>query len=61
MFLAACYGYLGKHDAARSLWHELKEINPDYSLEQRRKVLPYKHPEAFEKIVTGLLKSDLPD
>ena len=61
MLLAACYGYLGKHKAARNLWHELKEINPEYSLEQRRKVLPYKYPEDFEKIITGLLKSGLPD
>jgi TolB-like protein len=61
MLLAACYGYLGKHDAARKVWHELKDINPDFSLEQRRKVLPYKYPEDFEKIVTGLLKSGLPD
>jgi TolB-like protein/cytochrome c-type biogenesis protein CcmH/NrfG len=61
MLLASCYGYLGKHDAARKAWRELMKINPDFSLEQRRKVLPYKNPEDFEQIVIGLRKSDLPD
>jgi adenylate cyclase len=60
MLLAACYGYLDKNDAARALWEELKEITPDFSLEQRREVLPYKNPEDFEKIVIGLRKSGLP-
>ena len=34
-------------------------INPDYSLEQRRKVLPYKNPADFELVVDGLRKAGL--
>ena len=61
MLLASCYGYLEKMDEARVLWDELKKINPEFSIEQRRKVQPYKNPEDFEKIVTGLKKAGLID
>ncbi len=60
MLLAACYGYLEKHDAAHLLWDEIKEINPDFSIDQRRQLLPYKNPENFEQIVNGLRKAGLP-
>jgi adenylate cyclase len=59
--LAACYGYLDKHDEARKLWAEIREINPDFSIEQRRQVLPYKNPKDFELIATGLLKAGISD
>ena len=59
MLLAACCGYQGKSDEAHRLWDELMEINPTFSLEQRRKVLPYKNPQDFEKIVNGLRKAGL--
>jgi len=61
MLLAACYGYLEKHDAAHLVWDEIKEINPDFSIEQRRQVLPYNNPENFEQIVNGLRKAGLPE
>jgi len=61
MLLAACYGHLGNLDAARVVWGEIMSINPDFSLEQRRKVLPYKNPESFEQIVDGLRKAGLPE
>jgi adenylate cyclase len=34
-------------------------VNPDFSLDYRRKVLPYKNPEDFELIVDGLRKAGL--
>jgi hypothetical protein len=40
---------------------ELLRVNPDYSIEQRRKVLPYKNPEDFERVVEGLRKAGLPE
>lgn len=61
MLLAACYGYLNELGAARKVWDEIKQVNPDFSIEQRRQVLPYKYPEDFEKIVTGLRKAGLPE
>ena len=36
-------------------------VNPAYSLEQRRKVLPYKNPDDFERVVEGLRKAGLPE
>jgi adenylate cyclase len=34
-------------------------INPDYSLEYRRKVLPYKNLADFERVVDGLRKAGI--
>jgi adenylate cyclase len=55
--LAACYGHLGRNEEARAEWQELFRVNPDYSLEYRRTVLPFKNSEEFEKIVDGLRKA----
>ena len=59
--LAASYGQLGLIEEAHEAWRELLRVNPDYSIEHRRKVLPYKHPEDFEKIIDGLRKAGLPE
>jgi adenylate cyclase len=58
--LAASYGQTGLVDEAREVWRELLRVNPGYSIEQRRKVLPYKNPEDFECVVEGLRKAGLP-
>ncbi len=58
--LAACYGEMGLIKEAREAWRELLRVNPAYSLEQRRKVLPYKNPDDFERVVEGLRKAGLP-
>ncbi|TIS85851.1 adenylate/guanylate cyclase domain-containing protein [Mesorhizobium sp.] len=57
--LAASYGHLGRFDEARAAWQEVLRVNPDYSLDYRRKVLPYKNPEDFELVVDGLRKAGL--
>jgi adenylate cyclase len=36
-------------------------VNPGYSIEQRRKVLPYKNPDDFERFVDRLSKAGLPE
>jgi adenylate cyclase len=59
--LAAAYGQMSLVEEAREAWRELMLINPSYSLEQRRQVLPYKNPDAFERIVEGLRKAGLPE
>ena len=60
VFLAASYGQMGRFDEARAAWEEALRVNPSYSLEQRRKVLPYKNPEDFERLADGLRKAGLP-
>jgi TolB-like protein/class 3 adenylate cyclase/Tfp pilus assembly protein PilF len=61
VLLAACYGQMDLIEEAREAWREALRVNPAYSLEQRRKVLPYKNPEDFERIVAGLRKAGLPE
>ena len=60
VLLAATLGQMGRIDEAREAWREALVINPTYSLEQRRNVLPYKNPADFERIVEGLRKAGLP-
>jgi len=49
--LAASYGQMGLVEEAREAWREMLRVNPAYSIEQRRKVLPYKDPDDFERFV----------
>ncbi|UCI29300.1 adenylate/guanylate cyclase domain-containing protein [Mesorhizobium sp. B4-1-4] len=57
--LAASYGHLGRFDEASAAWQEVLRVNPDYSLEYRRKILPYKNPADFELVVDGLRKAGI--
>jgi len=59
VLLASCYGHLGCAEEARAMWREALQINPNYSLERRRRVLPYKDPADFEQVVIGLRKAGL--
>jgi len=60
MMLAACYGHLGRAEEARAIWAELMKVNPEFSLAQRERVLPYKDPRDFARIAEGLAKAGLP-
>src|SRR6266446_3537617 len=60
MVLASCYGHLGRADDARAAWAELLRVNPDFSLAQRERVLPYKNAADFQRIAEGLAKAGLP-
>jgi len=59
VLLAATYGHLGRIDEARAEWQEAFRINPNYSLEHRRKALPYRNSSDFESLVEGLRKAGL--
>ncbi len=59
VLLAASYGQMGRLYEARERWREALKVNPAYSLEHRRKVLPYKNPADFETVVEGLRKAGL--
>jgi len=61
VLLAACLGQMGRFEEAREAWREALSVNPGYSLDQRRKVLPYKNPKDFEQVVEGLRKAGLPE
>ena len=61
VLLAATYGHLGRVDDARAQWADALAVNPNFSLEQRRQVLPYKDPADFEHILDGLRKAGLPE
>jgi len=61
VLLAAAYGQMGQIEEAREAWREALRVNPAYSLDHRRKVLPYKNPDDFEKVVQGLRKAGLPE
>ena len=54
VLLAAAYGHLGHAEEARTHWDEALRFNPSYSLDHRRRILPYKDPADFERIVEGL-------
>jgi adenylate cyclase len=60
MLLASCYGHLERVENARATWAELLRVNPDFSLDQRARVLPYKDPGDFARIAEGLAKAGLP-
>jgi hypothetical protein len=55
----ASHGHLGRPDEARAHWQELLQINPNYSIEHRREVLPYKNPADFDPFADGLQKAGL--
>src|SRR6266481_2374856 len=59
MLLASCYGHLRRVQDARSAWSELLKVNPDFSLMQRARVLPYKDAGDFQRIAEGLAKAGL--
>jgi tetratricopeptide (TPR) repeat protein len=60
VLLASCYGHLGRFEEAKANWQEALRFNPDYSLEHKRRILPYRTSADFEHIVEGLRKAGLP-
>jgi adenylate cyclase len=57
VLLASIYGHLGRHEEARQSWEQVLKVNPAYSLEHRRRILPYRDPADFDRIVDGLRKA----
>jgi adenylate cyclase len=58
-YLASLYGHTGRHEEARQMWRELMAINPEYSLERVRRVMPYKSPAILDRFFDGLRKAEL--
>ncbi len=57
--LASCYGHLGRPEESRRAWEQALKINPAFSIDRRRRVLPFRNPEDFERRVEGLRKAGL--
>jgi adenylate cyclase len=58
--LASCYGQLGRFEEARAAWAEVLRIAPNFSIERRRHILPFKNPEMFEYRIEGMRNAGLP-
>jgi hypothetical protein len=58
--LAACYGHLDKLAESWAAWNEALRLSPDFSMERRRRVLPFRDPASFERQLDGLRKAGLP-
>jgi adenylate cyclase len=59
VLLASTYGHLGDFEKSRIEWEAALHFNPGYSIEQKRKMLPYQNPADFEQIVDGLARAGL--
>ncbi len=57
--LASCHGHLGHLDQSRQAWNRALELNPNFSIPRRRRVLPFRNPDDFERRVEGLRKAGL--
>ena len=60
VLLASTLGHLGAPEEARRVWQEVFIVNPSYSLEHRSRILPYKDPSDWERVLEGLDKAGLP-
>ncbi|WP_413993422.1 adenylate/guanylate cyclase domain-containing protein [Labrys okinawensis] len=58
--LASCHGHIGQREEAQRAWDNTMRLNPGFSVERRRQVLPFRNPEDFERRVEGLRKAGLP-
>ena len=54
VLLAACYAEMGLVEEARAAWADVLKVNPGYSLERRRSMLPYKNPADAENVIASL-------
>lgn len=57
--LASCHGHLGHKEQSRQAWTRALELNPNFSIDRRRRVLPFRNPDDFERRVEGLRKAGL--
>ena len=60
VLLAASYGHLNRIAEARFEWAEALRVNPRYSFDHRKRILPYKNARDLNHLTEGLRKADLP-
>jgi adenylate cyclase len=52
--LASCFGHMGRLEEGRQAWEQALRTNPQFSVERRRRILPFRNPADFERRVEGL-------
>jgi adenylate cyclase len=57
--LASSFGHLGRVEEGLAAWAKVHKIDPTFSIERRRRVLPFKNPADFELRVGGLRRLGL--
>ncbi len=57
--LSSCYGHLGRIEKSRTAWAETLRIDPSFSIERRRQILPFRDPAEYERRIDGLRKAGL--
>jgi hypothetical protein len=50
---------VGRYDEAREAWSEVLKIDPNYSVEKRFKVWPYKDPENRKRKIAAMHKAGI--
>lgn len=59
LYVAACFGLLGKNAPAREALAEVHRIYPEFSLAWVQAFIPYKRPADLEQLIDGLRKAGL--
>jgi adenylate cyclase len=57
--LATTLGHLGRTEEGLAAWAQVSRLDPSFSIERRRRVLPFRNPADFERRVDGLRKLGL--
>ena len=58
-YLACLYGRTGRHEEARRYWHEVFEVNPNFSIDHLKRALPYRDPAVLGRLVDGLREAGI--
>ncbi|MEJ1933097.1 tetratricopeptide repeat protein, partial [Nostoc sp. NIES-2111] len=58
--LASCLGHLDDAEGAQKAWKRATRLNPNFTVERRRRMQPFQDPADFELRVEGLRKAGIP-
>jgi adenylate cyclase len=58
-YLACLYGRTGRHEEARRYWQETLEVNPTFSVDHLKRILPYRDPDTLDRLVDGLRQAGI--
>jgi adenylate cyclase len=57
VLLAASYGQIEEAAKAHAAWRDVFTVNESYSIDERRRLLPYADPTEFEHVLDGLRRT----